>query len=293
MREAVGVFDVSHLGKALVAGRAPRRTSTRASPTTWAGSRPGRRSTRCAATSDRRRGRRPDRLPVIDDEVFLVPNAANTAEVVRRLAAAAPAGVEVRDQHDRARRPRGAGTALRRDAGALGLPTGHAYMSFARALDWAGCRRRGLPHRLHRRARLRAGAALGRHRRRCGTRCSRRASRRHPAAGLGARDTLRTEMGYPLHGQDLSLDITPVQARCGWAVGWKKPAFWGRDALLAERAAGPAAAVLGPRGARPGHPARAHDGARRRAARRSARSPAARSRRPASSGSRWRCSTRR
>jgi aminomethyltransferase len=58
-------------------------------------------------------------------------------------------------------------------------------------------------------------------------------------AGLGARDTLRTEMGYPLHGQDLSLDITPNQARIGWAVGWKKPQFWGRDALLAERAAGP------------------------------------------------------
>jgi aminomethyltransferase len=31
-----------------------------------------------------------------------------------------------------------------------------------------------------------------------------------------------------------------VQARCGWAVGWKKPAFWGRDALLAEKEAGPA-----------------------------------------------------
>jgi aminomethyltransferase len=56
--------------------------------------------------------------------------------------------------------------------------------------------------------------------------------------GLGARDTLRTEMGYPLHGQDLSLQISPVQARAGWAVGWSKPAFWGRDALLAERAAG-------------------------------------------------------
>ena len=56
--------------------------------------------------------------------------------------------------------------------------------------------------------------------------------------GLGARDTLRTEMGYPLHGQDLSLDITPVQARAGWAVGWKKPAFWGREVLLAEREAG-------------------------------------------------------
>jgi aminomethyltransferase len=58
-------------------------------------------------------------------------------------------------------------------------------------------------------------------------------------AGLGARDTLRTEMGYPLHGQDLSLEISPLQARAGWAVGWKKGAFWGRDALLAEKADGP------------------------------------------------------
>ena len=52
-------------------------------------------------------------------------------------------------------------------------------------------------------------------------------------------------MGYPLHGQDLSLDITPVQARCGWAVGWKKPAFWGRDALLAEKEAGAGAGCPG------------------------------------------------
>jgi len=58
-------------------------------------------------------------------------------------------------------------------------------------------------------------------------------------AGLGARDTLRTEMGYPLHGQDISLDVTPVQARLGWAVGWKKDAFWGREPLLAEKEAGP------------------------------------------------------
>ena len=65
------------------------------------------------------------------------------------------------------------------------------------------------------------------------------------AAGLGARDTLRTEMGYPLHGHELSLDITPLQARCGWAVGWKKPAFWGKDALLAEKEAGPARQLRG------------------------------------------------
>ena len=63
--------------------------------------------------------------------------------------------------------------------------------------------------------------------------------------GLGARDTLRTEMGYPLHGHELSLEITPDQARSGWAVGWKKPAFWGRDALLAEKEAGPARLLWG------------------------------------------------
>ena len=57
--------------------------------------------------------------------------------------------------------------------------------------------------------------------------------------GLGARDTLRTEMGYPLHGQDITIDVTPIQAGLGWAVGWKKDVFWGRDALVAERATGP------------------------------------------------------
>ncbi len=44
-------------------------------------------------------------------------------------------------------------------------------------------------------------------------------------------------MGYPLHGHELSLDITPVEARLSWAVGWDKEQFWGQDALRAERAA--------------------------------------------------------
>ena len=52
-------------------------------------------------------------------------------------------------------------------------------------------------------------------------------------------------MGYPLHGQDISLDVTPVQARLGWAVGWKKEAFWGRDALLAEKESGPRVLLRG------------------------------------------------
>ena len=75
--------------------------------------------------------------------------------------------------------------------------------------------------------------------------------------GLGARDTLRTEMGYPLHGQDISLDVTPVQARLGWAVGWSKPAFWGKEVLVAEKEAGPRVTLRGLVAAGPRHrPAR-------------------------------------
>jgi aminomethyltransferase len=58
-------------------------------------------------------------------------------------------------------------------------------------------------------------------------------------AGLGARDTLRLEMGYPLHGHELGPGITPLQAGLGWVVGWDKPAFAGREALLAEKERGP------------------------------------------------------
>jgi aminomethyltransferase len=56
--------------------------------------------------------------------------------------------------------------------------------------------------------------------------------------GLGARDTLRTEMGYPLHGHELSLEISPVQASAGWAIGWKKESFRGSDVLKTQREAG-------------------------------------------------------
>ncbi len=57
-------------------------------------------------------------------------------------------------------------------------------------------------------------------------------------AGLGARDTLRLEVGLPLHGHELGPGITPLQANLGWVVGWDKE-FTGKEALLAERAAGP------------------------------------------------------
>lgn len=53
--------------------------------------------------------------------------------------------------------------------------------------------------------------------------------------GLGARDTLRTEMGYSLHGHELSPSITPLQASSGWAVALSKGDFLGSKALVAEK----------------------------------------------------------
>ena len=63
-------------------------------------------------------------------------------------------------------------------------------------------------------------------------------------AGLGCRDTLRLEMGYPLHGNDISTDRTPVEARLNWAV---KPGtgFVGEEAYLAAKEAGPRQRLLG------------------------------------------------
>ena len=74
--------------------------------------------------------------------------------------------------------------------------------------------------------------------------------------GLGARDTLRLEMGYPLHGNDISPRTDPVEAGLRWAV---KPAapFTGRDAYLAKLEAGPRRRLVGLRATERGIP-RAH-----------------------------------
>jgi aminomethyltransferase len=55
--------------------------------------------------------------------------------------------------------------------------------------------------------------------------------------GLGARDTLRLEMGFPLWGQDLDEETTPLEARLGWVIAWEHD-FVGRSALQDQRAAG-------------------------------------------------------
>ncbi len=58
------------------------------------------------------------------------------------------------------------------------------------------------------------------------------------AAGLGARDTLRLEMGYALYGNDIDETITPLEAGLGWLVKLDKGDFVGRDALKRQKEAG-------------------------------------------------------
>jgi aminomethyltransferase len=237
-RAAVGLFDVSHLGKALVRGPGAAEFVNSALTNDLRRIGAGKAQyTLCCTESG---GVIDDLIAyyVSDDEVFLVPNAANTAAVVGALKDVAPQDLTITDEHRShavlaVQGPRSIDVLER-----LGLPTEMDYMAYT---DTSFS---GVPVRVCRTgytgehgyellppweqsvglfdALVPAVRAAG-----------------GELAGLGARDTLRTEMGYPLHGHELSADISPLQARCGWAIGWKKDAFWGRDALLAEKQAGP------------------------------------------------------
>ena len=57
-------------------------------------------------------------------------------------------------------------------------------------------------------------------------------------AGLGARDTLRLEMGMALYGNDIDDSTTPYEAGLGWLVKMKKGDFVGKAALEEQKAAG-------------------------------------------------------
>jgi aminomethyltransferase len=64
-------------------------------------------------------------------------------------------------------------------------------------------------------------------------------------AGLGARDTLRLEMGYPLYGSDMDRTNDPISAGLGWVVPKAKTGYIGAEAVAAVREAGPARKLVG------------------------------------------------
>ncbi|HTT57516.1 MAG TPA: glycine cleavage T C-terminal barrel domain-containing protein, partial [Opitutaceae bacterium] len=64
-------------------------------------------------------------------------------------------------------------------------------------------------------------------------------------AGLGARDSLRLEAGYPLYGHEITAEVSPLAAGLGWTVKLDKGVdFNGRAALAAEKAAGPVRKIV-------------------------------------------------
>jgi len=244
VRQAVGVFDLSHLGKVEVRGGGARQALQHAlSNDLDRLGEPGAAQYTLCLTDD---GTIVDDLIVYReaDGFLLVPNAANWPKVADAVRASAPSGTEVTPRPDVAVLAVQGPRAPELVAGLFPQAAELAYMHMAPA-DYGGqparvCRtgytgERGfellvpgevaaaLWEELFER-----GAPLG-----------------AVPVGLGARDTLRLEMGYALHGNDISTDTDPFEARLGWAVALDKGDFRGRDALRARKEAGPKRQLVG------------------------------------------------
>jgi len=244
VRGGVGVFDVSHLGKLRVSGPGAADYLNTRLANDLARIAPGQAqyTLLCNCTG----GVVDDLIAYLftEDDVHLIPNAANTKTVAAVLSDGAPEDISITNDHENyviiaVQGPRSPDVIA-----ALGMPTGMDYMAFSRA-DFAGvpvtvCRT-GYTGELGFelvapnavavdlwQAILAAGQPQG-----------------IVVCGLGARDTLRTEMGYPLHGQDISPVINPVEAGLNWAIGWGKPDFDGASPLRAIKLAGPARRLRG------------------------------------------------
>ncbi|MDR0849552.1 MAG: glycine cleavage system aminomethyltransferase GcvT [Propionibacteriaceae bacterium] len=266
VRERVGVFDVSHLGTFLVAGSGAKD---------WLNSRLTNDLDRISAGQaqytlllDEAGGVVDDMIVYVfsPDKVMVIPNASNSDEVIARLRAGAPADLSWTDFHQQAATIAVQGPRSADVLAEVGLPTDLAYMSFAEVGESDGLKQTGqegqegpsplvpIPDDVALTV-CRTGYT-GEKGYEIVAPASRavelweslmRAGEKYGIApcGLGARDTLRTEMGYPLHGNDLSRSISPVEARVGWAVGWKKEHFDGDGPARALKASGPSRVLLG------------------------------------------------
>jgi aminomethyltransferase len=238
VRERVGLFDVSHLGKASVKGEGALDFLNSILTNDLNRISDGMAQYTMLCNNDG---------GVIDDliayrnsanDIFLVPNASNTSDVVASLQAQIIPGIEIKNLHSEYAVLALQGPATAKVLDSLGVSASIDYMNFTHVqiarCDVILCRTgytgefgfELLPRWQDAEkvwdALATAIAPLN------GLIC-----------GLGSRDTLRTEMGYPLHGHELSLEITPVQASASWAVGWKKEKFVGDTVLRAERTNGP------------------------------------------------------
>ncbi len=241
VREKVGLFDVSHLGKISIKGSGAVEflnsiVSNDLSKISTGGSQ---YNLLCNET-----GGVIDDLIVYrksDDDLFLIPNAANCGDVFAVIQSAAPAGITVENIHKKFGVLAVQGPLSKKVLELIGVSVDMDYTEFTEAVipghENLGkvifCRTgytgefgfEVVPQWESTRAvwelLVAAASQLG------GRVC-----------GLGSRDTLRTEMAYPLHGHELSLDITPLEASASWAISLDKESFHGKQALLAQKASG-------------------------------------------------------
>ena len=234
VRERVGIFDVSHLGKASVTGIGALTFLNKCLTNDLTKIQDG--SAQYTLLCTPQGGVVDDLIAYRNSETdfFLVPNASNTTDVVAVLQKQAPSEVTVTNVHSDYAVLAVQGPLAPQVLTALGVSTDIDYMAFTHVniagADVILCRTGytgELGYELLPKAKdavavwdalVVAITPLN------GLIC-----------GLGARDTLRTEMGYPLHGHELSLAITPVEASASWAVGWKKDSFIGSDVLLSQK----------------------------------------------------------
>lgn len=237
VRERVGLFDVSHLGKASVVGDGAleylnamftndlnRIVDSKAQYTLLCNPDGGVVDDLIAYRNS-------------DSDFFLIPNASNTTDVVRVLNENVPSGITVTNLHEKFAVLALQGPQAVEVIRSLGINPTMDYMAFAH-VSIAGCDvilcRTGYTGE--------HGYELVPQWNDASVVWDALVEAMKPfdglICGLGARDTLRTEMGYPLHGHELSLEISPVQASAGWAIGWKKDSFRGSEVLQSQREAG-------------------------------------------------------
>ena len=225
VRERAGLFDVSHLGKVLVSGPGAEAFLDGRLTNRMADLSLGRARYSLICNED---GGILDDLIVYaigENELLVVPNAANRQAVFERLAAAAPASLDVRILDWTTLALQGPRS---RDIVESMYPSvkGEGYMRVAREGDVV-ISRSGYTGEIGYEVftppelavetweRLLAGV---------------RDAGGEPA-GLAARDTLRLEMGYPLHGNDIDASTTPAEAGLMWAVRLEGRVFPGRNAI--------------------------------------------------------------
>ena len=271
VRNAVGLFDVSHMGEIEIRGpeaAAAGRLRHHQRRVAKLQDRPGalfRPALRTRRIRRRHPGPQSGRRSLFPLRQRLQPGEGFRAHPRRTTVSTRE--VEFASDALRADRhpgPEGAGDAAEADAG--GPRARSSYYWFADG-EVCGRARAHRAHRLHRRGRLRDLRRARTRPRASGTRsCEAGAEFGIKPCGLGARNTLRLEAKMALYGHEIDASITPLEADLAWIVKLDKGDFVGRDALLQAEGKRRHAQAGRLRNARPRHrPRRLRSVARRRA----------------------------